>query len=188
MQSVSKAPILQDEATIRHDTQPVLPDSPWYVCLTKPRQERVAQVHLEEQGYEVYLPLLTTWQRRAAQWQRADSIMFPRYAFVRPGHADQSIAPARSTPGVTSLVSFGHILGCITAERLDALRVLVDSRAQAMPDQPFRPGEKVVFSSGPLKGMQGLVSKVASERIMVMMSLLGREKLVAVPVNQLAQA
>jgi transcriptional antiterminator RfaH len=161
---------------------------PWFVCLTKPRQERVAQLHLEEQGYEVYLPLLSSWQQRAGAWQRADSIMFPRYAFVRPGCSEQSIAPVRSTPGVSSLVRFGHVLGCLAAERLDALRTVVDARAQALPNQPFAAGAQVVFSSGPLKGLSGLVSRVAAERVMVMMSLLGREKLVAVPSNQLTLA
>ncbi len=164
------------------------PAGPWYVCLTKPRQERQAQVHLQEQGYEVYLPLLCSWQQRAGQWQRSDSIMFPRYAFVRPGSSEQSIAPVRSTPGVSSLVRFGPVLGCLAPERLDALRSLVDARAQALPTQPIAAGAQVVFSSGPLKGLSGLVSSVAAERVMVMMSLLGREKLVAVPANQLSLA
>jgi transcriptional antiterminator RfaH len=160
----------------------------WYVCLTKPRQERLAQQHLEEQSYEVYLPLLTSWQTRQGQWQRTDSIMFPRYAFVRPGLAGQSIAPVRSTPGVSSLVSFGHVLGCMADDRLKNLRILVDARSQALPNQPFHAGEQVLFASGPLKGLHGLVSSVASQRVMVLMSLLGREKIVAVPANQLALA
>ena len=104
------------------------------------------------------------------------------------GMPSKSIAPVRSTPGVTSLVRFGPVLGCLAPERLDALRVLVDARAQAMPNQPFKAGEQVVFSNGPLKGLSGLVSSVAAERVMVMMSLLGREKVVAVPANQLALA
>jgi len=163
-------------------------ESPWFVCLTKPRQERVAQLNLQEQGYEVYLPLLSSWQHRAGEWHRTESIMFPRYAFVRPGRLDQSISPVRSTPGVSGLVRFGHVLGCLTPGRVEALRQLVDARALALPDQPFAAGAQVIFSSGPLKGLSGLVSSVAAERVMVMMSLLGREKLVAVPANQLTLA
>ena len=162
--------------------------NPWYVCLTKPRQERVAQARLAEQGYEVYLPQLRSWQQRAGQWQQVDSIMFPRYAFLRPGNPGQSVAPARSTPGVTTLVSFGPVLGYLAADRLEALRVLVDARAQATPAQPLQVNAAVIFSSGPLKGMSGLVSAVAAERVMVLMSLLGREKRVSVPVHQLTPA
>jgi transcriptional antiterminator RfaH len=162
---------------------------PWYVCFTKPRQERTAQARLLEQGYEVYLPLLPVWkQRSAGAWERADEIMFPRYAFVRPGDERQALGPVRSTPGVTSLVRFGNVMGCLAPQRLDALRELVRLREQAAPGQPLQPGAAVVFSSGPLKGLGGLVSSVAAERVTVMMSLLGREKAVSVPVHQLSPA
>ena len=162
-------------------TQP----TPWYVCLTKPRQERFAQERLLEQGYQVYLPFLCSWQQRAGRWQRTESIMFPRYAFVRPGMVTQSITAVRSTPGVSSLVRFGPVLGCLAPDRLDALRNLVDVQATVMPSQPLEAGAGVMFSSGPLKGMAGLVSSASSQRVMVMFSLLGRVKLVAVSVDQL---
>lgn len=162
--------------------------APWYVCVTKPRQEAFAQLKLQEQGYEVYLPLLSSWQHRQGRWQRHEQVMFPRYAFVRPGRAGQAIGPVRSTPGVSSLVSFGHVLGCLPPERLAALRALVLERAQAQPGQPLQPGTAVVFASGPLKGMSGLVSSVAAERVMVMMSLLGREQVVSTSAHHLAAA
>ena len=161
---------------------------PWYVCLTKPRQEAYAVVKLQEQGYEVYLPLLVSWARRAGAWLPKQSVMFPRYGFVRPAHRDQAIGPVRSTPGVTTLVRFGHILACLSAERVEALRSVVASRAAAMPEQPFEPGKHVVFSSGALKGLTGIVSSVASERVLVLMSLLGREKIVAVRADDLSRA
>lgn len=161
---------------------------PWYVCVTKPRQEAQAQLKLQEQGYDVYLPMLSSWQHRQGRWQRHEQVMFPRYAFVRPGRAGQAISPVRSTPGVTSLVSFGHVLGCLPEDRLEALRALVFERTRAQPDQPLQPGAAVVFASGPLKGMSGLVSSVAAERVMVMMSLLGREQAVAASAHQLIAA
>jgi transcriptional antiterminator RfaH len=162
---------------------------PWYVCVTKPRQERVAQAHLAEQGYEVWLPVLPVWKQRAGgPWQRTEEIMFPRYAFVRPGHPQQALGPVRSTPGVTSLVRFGTVLGCLADDRLQALRQLVTQREQAVPSSPLKAGDAVVFSSGPLKGLSGLVHHVAAQRVMVMMSLLGREQGVAAPVEQLALA
>ena len=164
------------------------PLSPWYVCLTKPRQEAYAVSKLREQGYEVYLPLLEGWARRGGRWTKKQSVMFPRYAFVRPRRLGQSVAAIRSTPGVTSLVRFGPVLAHLSHERLAALQALLAARAAAAPQQPLQPGQQVVFASGPLQGLSGIVSAVAAERVTVLMTLLGQEQRVAGPANNLALA
>jgi transcriptional antiterminator RfaH len=161
---------------------------PWYVCVTKARQEAFAASKLVEQGYELYLPMLESWVRRGGAWRRQQTVMFPRYAFVRPAAPEQAVSPIRSTPGVTGLVSFGPKLACMSEDRLDALRKLVAARAACLPEQPLAPGTRVVLAAGPLAGMTGIVSSVAAERVSVMMSLLGREQAVAVRGEQLALA
>jgi len=163
-------------------------DSAWYVCVTKPRQEQHAAAKLLEQGYEVWLPVLYHWVRHAGAWRKKQAVMFPRYAFVRPTREQQSIGPVRSTPGVTGLVSFGPVLATLAADWVDALQALVAERAARLPEQPLEPGRPVIFSSGPLKGLNGIVSAVAAERVLVMMSLLGREQTIANQANQLAVA
>jgi hypothetical protein len=40
---------------------------PWYVCVTKPRQESYAVDKLAEQGYELYLPMLPSWVHLAGR-------------------------------------------------------------------------------------------------------------------------
>jgi transcriptional antiterminator RfaH len=168
--------------------QPTERENGWYVCHTKPRQEEFARARLQEQGYEVYLPQLTRWVRHSRGWQRSKSALFPRYAFVRPGLPGQSIAPVRSTPGVSSLVSFGPMLARLSQDKLQALSDLMAQAEAAQPEQPFSAGMAVMFASGPLKGLSGIVSSVAEERVMVMFSLFGRQQAVAVPADELACA
>ena len=168
------------------------PDSldtrPWYVCYTKPRQEALAFARLQEQHYELYLPELVSWARQGGQWQRRSQPMFPRYLFVRPAHAQQAIGPIRSTPGVTKLVTFGPVIACLSAARLRGIQSLVDAAAARLPDDPLQPGAAVVFSEGPLKGMSGLVSDVAAERVGVLITLLGSQRSVQVSPQLLALA
>lgn len=162
--------------------------SPWYVCQTKPRQEALAVRKLEEQGYQVFLPMLTTWQKMKQGWRRNEQVMFPRYGFVRCAHPEQSIAPIRSTPGVTGLVTFGNAPARIDHTLVEAIRQLAqqgDSPEQASA-APFKVGENVEVTDGPLKGLSGIVSAVAQERVVVMLTLLGREKPIAMPLNQLS--
>lgn len=163
-------------------------ENSWFVCLTKPRQEAYAVVKLGEQGYQVYLPLLDSWVRRAGKWCRKQSVMFPRYAFVRPAAPEHSISPVRSTPGVTTLVKFGPVLARLPDSKLLALQSLVAQRAQALPARPLAAGQQVVFASGPFKGMAGLVSSVADERVSVLMSLLGQQQNLQTPIDALAAA
>ena len=162
--------------------------APWYVCVTKPRQEPYAAIKLQEQGYEFYLPMLVSWARKSGVWCKHQTVMFPRYGFVRPASVGQAIGPVRSTPGVAGLVKFGPILACLSDDRVAALRSLVAASAACMPQQPFEPGKQVVFSSGPLAGLVGIVSSVAAQRVLVMMSLLGREQNVAVEAKYLSYA
>ncbi len=160
----------------------------WYVCLTKPRQETYAVAKLGEQGYQVYLPLLDSWARRAGRWCKKQSVMFPRYAFVRPAVPGHSISPVRSTPGVTTLVKFGPVLATLPECKLRALQALVNQRAMALPGQPLAEGQQVTFASGPFKGMAGIVSSVADERVSVLMTLLGQQHHLQTPINTLAAA
>ncbi len=164
--------------------------TPWYVCQTKPRQEALAVRKLEEQRYEVYLPMLTTWQKMKQGWRRNEQVMFPRYGFVRCAHPEQSIAPIRSTPGVTSLVTFGNIPATIDNTLVESIRQLAKRYDSPEHDTaaPFKVGENVEITDGPLKGLSGIVSTVAQERVVVLLTLLGREKPVAIPLNQLSSS
>ncbi len=140
---------------------------------------------LEEQGYEVFLPMLTQWEKTRAGWTKRQQVMFPRYGFVRCGRPEQSIGPIRSTPGVSGLVSFGSTPAILNGATLEAIRLLAERQANAVTAKtsPFQAGESVEIAAGPLKGMSGIVSAVAAERVTVMLRLLGREKPVAVPVG-----
>ncbi|MEF8721826.1 transcription termination/antitermination protein NusG [Candidatus Accumulibacter phosphatis] len=166
------------------------PVTPWYVCLTKPRREALAVRKLEEQGYEVFLPMLTHWEKTRAGWAKRQQVMFPRYGFVRCARPEQSIGPIRSTPGVSGLVSFGVLPAILDDGTLAAIRSLAERQARKVEEKvnPFQAGDSVEVAAGPLKGMSGIVSAVAEERVTIMLGLLGREKPVAVPVGQVTLA
>lgn len=179
----------------------VAPDSPpsasplqsarsWYVVHSKPRLEDQACAQLERQGYEVWLPMLSTWRKVAGVWQRKQAPFFPRYLFVRPAHAGQSIAPIRSTLGVSTLVRFGTEPARLGEAVLSELQRVVAAHNVA-PDErtsPFAVGEAVSISGGPLAGLQGIVTRPALERVTVLLRLLGREKEVVLAPDMLSKA
>ena len=163
---------------------------PWYVAHTKPRQERLAQENLARQSYGVYLPQLKVLKRVGNRQHCAFEALFPRYLFFQPSHDQLSIAPVRSTQGVTTIVRFGGIPAVLRPDTL--LRIRDFESRQWLADigelSGLRPGKPVVVTNGPLAGLEGLVSMVSGQRVIVLMRLLGEQTRVGVSPHQLRVA
>lgn len=169
------------------DTHPA-PQNFWYVVYSKPRQESVALRNLLNQGYKAWLPHLTAWTRRGGRWHSLVSPMFPRYLLLQPSHTQQGIGPIRSTYGVSGLVQFGGSPAHMCGDVVDALWDLEQALSQAPKDEnasPFSPGMSVRIATGPLCGLEGIVAKAARDRVCVLLSLLGRNKEVALDADML---
>ena len=120
----------------------------WYLLHTRPRQETRAQNHMQEQGFEVYAPVLGDPKSRVP--------LFPRYLFVRLTGADQHRYHCiRSTHGVASdaLVCFNRARGpqpipddeAVIAEVRDLEHRL---RTSALaPEAIFAAGDPVLLDS-----------------------------------------
>jgi len=148
----------------------------WYAVFCKPRGEETAAVNLDNQGYMVYLPRLLTQCRRAGEWVERIGPLFPRYLFLKPRDAAQSLGPVRSTLGVMNLVRFGGQPALIPDNVVEALRARHDPASGVHVQRTaFRPGAAVQIVEGPLRGLEGIFSKeTGDERVIVLLDLLGK--------------
>lgn len=164
----------------------------WYVVHTKPQQEQLACDNLVRQGYQVYLPRIRVLKRsRRLRRQEAQlEPLFPRYLFIQPGTPGHSIAPVRSTLGVTTIVRFGEAPAVLRHETLLGIRDFETRQNDAGLEaiSPFQTGGKVQVVDGPLAGLEGLISSVSQERVIVLMQLLGHETRVNLSHHQLQVA
>lgn len=166
----------------------------WYVLQTKPRQERLAHDNLLRQGYEAILPLvppsLSLRKPRRGQAEPSPEPLFPGYLFFRPSRETQSIAPVRSTLGVSRIVRFGESPAQMSAQLLDDLLNTIHSGADDLQIKlkGLAEGLLVRVTDGPLAGLQGLVSRVGTERVVVLMTLIGREQPVTMPIHLVEKA
>jgi len=169
-------------------------NAPWYVAHTKSSQEHVAEANLARQGYQVYLPQLKILKNRRRANEISQSVllepMFPRYLFFKPAHVEHSIAPVRSSIGVAKLVQFGLEPARLSVDALKKIQAVEslqhDSSLEELSGLSL--GKKVIVSSGPLAGLNGLVSGISKERVMVLMELLGREAKVSFKLAELMLA
>jgi len=159
----------------------------WYLIHTKPSAEGVAQVNLERQGYEIYMPRLLQsrlWRRR-----RHERIvpLFPRYLFLRLREGCQPLAPVRSSVGVSGVVRFGSRYAVVADDVIGMLR----SRADPLTGlhrltSPTRlaSGDAVRLAAGPFDGLEGVFERAdGDERAVVLLKLLGHETPVRVPAD-----
>lgn len=179
----------------------------WYVAHTKPRQERMAAEQLRRQDFDVYLPLFKVFRepgrRRASAATQsmpsdlaatadpaliAHEPMFPRYLFLRPTRATQSLSVVRSTVGVSRLVMFGHQPATLADDAVQAIRQAEGLRETAdLADiGPYRPGMAVRLLDPALAGVQALVQAVSADRVTLLLDILGRPQTVQVEFGRIA--
>jgi transcriptional antiterminator RfaH len=149
----------------------------WFAVFTKPRQERIAQAHLERQGFRCFLPMaVNPYQRRTALRRRIEPL-FPRYLFLNAVADRQSLGPVRSTRGVNTLVRFGIELARVPERVIGAIRQRCDpeSGLVRLDPVPVQPGDRVRVFDGPLAGAEGLFEAGSgARRALLLIEMMGR--------------
>ena len=132
---------------------------PWFLAYTKPRAEHQALFNLQQQDFEVYLPLYKKFRKTENGPVSVFEAMFPRYIFFRPSRPGQSIATVRSTKGVNNLVRFGFEPALVANATLDLIREVERARREITLQEasPFKSGQTVRLKHTALENIQGLV-------------------------------
>jgi transcriptional antiterminator RfaH len=127
----------------------------WYLIHTKPAGERGAQLHLQRQGYQTYLPRLLQQVRRRGQLQAQVVPLFPRYLFLHLDEGRQCLTPVRSTAGVASVVRFGACFATVPEQIIGELRARADPQTglHALRTPPPGPGMPVRIEGGAFAGL-----------------------------------
>lgn len=162
----------------------------WFAVFSKPRREAEAVEQLERQGFTVFLPRLRVQRRQRGQWRLVVEPLFPRYLFLRAIPGLDDLRPVRSTRGVVGFVRFG-------GEPRPAPDTLITElqRACAVGDgllelsDSLVPGSRVRILEGPFAGYEAeLLSQDGHQRAQVLLTLLGQNHAVRMPVDWLMQA
>jgi transcriptional antiterminator RfaH len=107
------------EAKIKEGARPL--KQVWVVVVTKPNQERRAKRELEQQGFEVYLPMRLAMNRRTKAVVALP--FFPRYMFARVGLAIHEWSKIWYTFGVHGLLGSAEQPIGVKDELIERLRI-----------------------------------------------------------------
>ena len=163
----------------------------WYVAQTHPRAEGKAAVHLQRQGFSVYVPRYLKRRRHARRVESVPAPFFPRYLFVSVDMATQRWRSIQSTFGVSQLVCNGDVPAVVDDRIVDSLKQRENDLGFIQLDERprFRPGDEIRVLEGAFSACLGLFEGVADrERVAILLDLLGRKVRVVLDAEMVAAA
>lgn len=162
----------------------------WYVVHTKIGAEDRAAWHLDNQGFETYLPRYRKQVRHARKTETVLRPLFPSYVFVCLDVERQRWRSINGTVGVINLVQFGNAPHPIPTVLVDAIRVREDAGgAVNVVPQWLKKGDRVRVREGAFAEYTALLDEVSDERrVFLLIDLMGRKVRVSVPMENLAKA
>lgn len=154
----------------------------WYAIQSKPREERRALEHLENQGYRVFYPMWETKKRRRGKTVVVKEALFPNYLFVYLRAGVDNWQPIRSTRGVLRMVAFGNKPAPVPYNVIAAIEHRLQ---QHEPTDALVEGDAVLVQTADSAEMEAIFSRYdGEERVIVLLTLLQRVREVRAPVGQ----
>jgi transcription termination/antitermination protein NusG len=144
----------------------------------------VRSMGVEEQIFEVVIPMETVIEFKSGRKQEVQKKVFPGYLLVRMDLDDNSWYVVRNTPGVTGFVGSGAKPTPLSRREVeDILGSGAKEEEAAGPVKKPRPrleyetGEQVRVVTGPFADFNGVISEIDADRskLKVLVNIFGRE-------------
>jgi len=168
-----------------------LTDPKWRAVYCKPRQESRAHMHLLNQDYRSFLPLVRTRRRVRGRDRTCIEPMFPRYLFIQLADYREDWGPIRSTRGVVGLVRLGDEVPIVPDDLIDELSIRHDDGGaiDLTAYQALKPNDKVEITAGPFAGYQGLYhARTGEQRAVILLEILNRQQKIQIPTQDIKRA
>ena len=146
---------------------------PWFAVRVKSNYEKPVSTILRGKGFEEFLPTYRARRQWSDRIKVLDLPLFPGYLFCRIDLSRR--LPLLTTPGVLYLVGKARTPEPVDDTEVMAIQSVVRSGLPALPWPSVVVGQKVRLERGPLRGIEGVVAKIADQhRIYVNATLLQR--------------
>jgi transcription elongation factor/antiterminator RfaH len=147
----------------------------WYVAMTAPGKERIAQINLANQGFRVFLPRQLATRRHAHRFRTVLAPVFPRYLFVIVDLERARWRSVNGTIGVQRLIADAERPIAVAPGIVETLIQSTDGGgALVFQADAFAIGDRVRLRSGPFAGSLGVLQRLDGVgRVQVLLELLG---------------
>jgi len=142
----------------------------WYALKTKPRQEDLAQLSLQQLGVESFCPLLKQTKLIRRRRQTVIGPLFPGYLFAK-FVPDIHYRAVNYAQGVRSVVTFGSDPAIVNDEIIESIKLRHQDGYVTLQRSLFAPGQIVRIQTGPLQGLEAIFEQELSDKQRVVLLL-----------------
>ena len=129
----------------------------WIAIYTKPRHEKTVLSQFEEKGIDSYLPLIRQKHRWSDRMKWVETPIFKSYIFACIDLKDN--LEVLQTRGVNHIVKFHNAIAVIPEIQINNLKKMIVGGFDPYPSDYFVKGDEVKVVGGPLRGLNGIVSR-----------------------------
>jgi transcription elongation factor/antiterminator RfaH len=148
----------------------------WYVVYTLPHRERSAQLHLRNQGFQTFLPLLSKTSRHARRYNTVLAPLFPRYIFVAFDVTRTRWRTINGTRGVTTLIMQDDRPAPAQSGIVETLIASSSPAGEVLFWRDAVTGDRVRLIAGPFAGQLGILQRLNSAgRVQVLLEIMGTQ-------------
>jgi transcriptional antiterminator RfaH len=164
------------------------PGLKWYAIQSKVNREKEVEKRLKDLRLEVFLPFMRTRRRIGSRFHWVLAPLFPGYLFCRLDMV-QSGKAARYSPGVKDFLTFGNRVAEVSEDIIHALRERCPEGVALIDPVSAQPGDVVRINEGPFSGLEAVFQQKlkGSERVAVLLEILGRQTRIVVPGEMIAK-
>lgn len=146
----------------------------WYVLRSKPHKEDALYHHARSQGCTIFYPRIPV--QRVNPRAKPMAAYFPGYMFVRANLAEVGVSTFEYMPHALGLVAFDGEPAAVDDAIIAAIKECVKALVAAGGETflGLNPGDPVVITSGPLKGVEAIFDARLNggDRVRVLLALL----------------
>lgn len=139
--------------------------SVWHVLFTLSRHEKKVHSNLLKREITSFLPLQQQYRQWTDRKKKLSLPLFPNYVFVKIDSHDKF--RVFEVPGVIRYLDSNISPTVISQNEIDLIQMLLKGEIE-VTNETLQVSDKVMITSGPLKGLKGVLSnKKGAKRIVV---------------------
>jgi len=146
----------------------------WLLVYTKPKQEKIANENLGNQGFTTFLPLITS--TNSSTKSEDLEVVFPRYLFIQINVKLENWSSIKSTKGVDHIVLFGDQFTVVPEKIIKSIKGKLDKKGvykQKISKTNFNKGDQLVIKEGAFSGVDAIfISNKSKDRVKLLLKLL----------------
>jgi transcription termination/antitermination protein NusG len=165
------------------ENQP-LGEPKWHALWTRSHFEQSVYDQLAAKQFDVFLPKINVWSRRAGLRCLTPVPLFPGYLFVRRAIDKQSYIDICKTRGLVRILGERwDRLAAVPENEIESIQRVLESSDHAVPHAFVREGQRVRISRGPLKDVEGILLRIKPDKGLFVVSIDLLQRSVAVEID-----